>query len=208
VKKEATMNKRKITIGVVAILLVGGVVWAWMSRPDAQVEKVKQLQAEAFKEGATPEQQRKQFELIHQEMEKLSPAQQHEVREQGRQQFERRMDQQMAAYFALPQADRAAYMDKQIQEQEKWRKEMEARRAQANRSGGQGNGGGPQGNAGGQRPPPNNNTDARMQRRGQWMDHSTAEQRSMRSAYMAEMRQRRIQLGLPATPSFGPRGPH
>jgi cobalamin biosynthesis protein CobT len=197
------MKKQKIIIGGVVILLIGGGVWAWMSRPDPQMEKVKQMGAELFAGNKTPEQRRQQFELIRQEAEKLTPSQQQELRELGRQQFERRMDQQIAKYFAMPPAERTAYLDKQIQEQEKRRKEWESRRPQSNASGGQG-GGGPPGNAGGPRPQ-NNNADERAQRRGQWMDNSTAQQRSMRSSYMADMRKRRIELGLPAMPPFGPR---
>ena len=46
------MSKRKITVGVVTIiLLVVGSVWAFRSRTDPQVEKIKQLQAEAVKKG-------------------------------------------------------------------------------------------------------------------------------------------------------------
>ena len=133
------MSKRKITVGVVAIiLLVVGSVWALRSRTDPQVEKVKQLQAEAFKPGTTPEQRRQNFDLVRQEMDKLSPDQRREVRDQMREGFQRRMDQQIKEYFALPPKDRTAYLDKQINEMEKRRKEWEARRAQAGQSGLQG----------------------------------------------------------------------
>jgi hypothetical protein len=207
------MSKRKMTIGVVAILIVGGTVWAWMSRPDAQVEKVKQMQAEAFKEGATPEQRRENFQLVRQEMEKLSPGQRNQVWEQMREGMERRMDQQVSAYFALPQEQRGAYLDKQIKEMEQWRKAGEARRAQAGQSGPpQGGAGGPPGGPGGQQaggggqPRAPQSADARLQRRDQWLDRSTAEQRAQRSAYFADLQQRRLQLGLPASP-FPGRGP-
>ena len=43
------MRKRGIIIGAIAtILLVGGAFWYWSSGEDAQVEKVKQLQATIF----------------------------------------------------------------------------------------------------------------------------------------------------------------
>jgi hypothetical protein len=210
------MSKRKMTIGVVVILLVGGTVWAWMSRPDAQVEKVKQMQAEAFKEDATPEQRRQNFELVHQEMEKLSPGQRDQVREYMREGMERRMDQQVSAYFALPQEQKIAYLDKQIKEMEQRRKEGETRRAQAGQSGQrQGGAGGPPGGPGGPggqqaggrgQPRPPQSADARLQRRDQRLDRSTAQQRAQRSAYFADMQQRRLQLGLPASP-FPGRGP-
>jgi hypothetical protein len=215
---QSGISKRKVAIGVVAILLISGSVWAVMrNRPDPQVEKVKQMQAEAFKEGATREQRQQSFQQIRQEMEKLSPEQRRVVWEERRQDFERQMDKRIDDYFALPQAQRMAVMDKQIKEMEQRRKAMEQRRAQGgqgSRAGQQGPGGGQQGlggrqlaNAGGPRPPRDNNSDARMQRRDQRLDRSTAEQRANRSACMADMMQRRAQLGLPPMPPRGPRGP-
>jgi hypothetical protein len=188
------LNKRKIAIGVVSILLVSGSLWAWIrSRPDAQVEKIKQLQAEAFKEGTTTQQRQASFELIRQEREKLSPAQRREVGQAMRQTFERQADKRMATYFTLPQAQRTAYLDQQIKEMEQRRKEMQARRGQG---GGQG-GGGPQGFGGQGSGGGANNSDARAIRRDQRLDGTTATQRAMRSAFMADMQLRRTQLGLP-----------
>jgi hypothetical protein len=172
------------------------------------VEKVKQMQAEAFKRDATPEQRRQNFEQIHQEMEKLTPEQRQEVWQERHQAREQRLDKEIKTYFSLPQQERVAFLDKQIKEQEKRRKEMEARRNQP----GQGPPGGPQagqigGGPGRQGPPRGGSTDERMQRRDQRLDRSTAEQRSMRSLYFADMRARRIQLGLNPSP-FPSRGPH
>lgn len=216
--EESAFGKGKIAIAIVAILLVGGAVWAFLgNRPDAEVEKVKQLQAEAFKPDATPEQRRENFQLVRQEMEKLSPEQRDQVREQMHEGFERRMDEQIRTYFALPAEQKTAYLDKQIQEMEQRRKEWEVRRAQ----GGQGGAGGQQSGAGGQqggpggqqagggppRPPRDQSADARAVRRDQRLDRSTAEQRAQRSAYFADLQQRRVQLGLPASPFHGGRGP-
>lgn len=212
--EESASGKWKIAIGVLAIVLVGGAVWAfWGNRPDAEVERVKQMQAEAFKPDATPEQRRENFQLVRQEMEKLSPEQRDQVREQMREGFEWRMDEQIRTYFALPAEQKTAYLDKQINEMEQRRKEWETRRAQ----GGQGGGGGQQGGAGGQqgaaggqqagggapRPPRDQSPEARAQRRDQRLDRSTAEQRAQRSAYFADLQQRRVQLGLPASPFPG-----
>ena len=205
------MSKRKITVGVVTIiLLVVGSVWAFRSRTDPQVEKVKQM----INEKTPPEQQRQRWEQVRQEMDKLSPEQRDEVRGQMREGFQRRMDEQIKEYFTLPPKDRIAYLDKQINEMEKWRKEREARRAQSGQSGSQGGAGGQQASAGGggqQGGPgagrgPARSTDERMQRRDQRLDNSTAQQRAMRSSYMADMRARRIQLGLPPSPFGGGRG--
>lgn len=204
------MSKKKITAGVLAIvLLVAGSVWAFRNRSDPQVEKVKQMQAEAFKADATPEQRRATFEMVHKEMEQLSPEQRREVHEGMRENFERQMDVRIKAYFELPRAERVAYMDKQIQEMEKRHQEMAARRSQGGNGpgrGGQqagGSSGGPQAgqrNANGPRPPRDNSSTARATRRNERLDRSTPEQRALRSAYFADMKKRRIELGLPPTP--------
>jgi hypothetical protein len=201
------MSKRKITIAAVTIVvLVAGSVWAFRSRTDPQVEKVKQVAAEAMK--ANPGQPWKAFELVRPEMDKLSESQRHQVGHEMHQEFQRQMDKQIDTYFALPPPQRVAYLDKQINEMEKQRKEREARRAQSAQRGG-GGGGGPQmgggGGGGGGGPPRNNNPDARAQRRDRWVDSSTAEQRAKRSAYFSDMRARRIQLGLPPMGGRGPR---
>ena len=117
------MSKRKITVGVVTIiLLVVGSVWAFRSRTDPQVEKVKQM----INEKTPPEQRRQRWEQVRQEMDKLSPEQRDQVRGQMREGFQRRMDEQIKGYFTLPPKDRIAYLDKQINEMEKWRKERES----------------------------------------------------------------------------------
>lgn len=218
----SSITKRIIAIAVVAILLLGGAVWAFLrNQPDPQVEKVKQMQAEMFKEDMTPEQRRENFQLVHQEMEKLTPEQREQVHQEGRERFERRMDEQIVAYYALPAEQRVAYLDKQIQEMEQHRKEWESHRGQGGpfgpppggAGGPPGGAGGPPGGPGGPQagggpptPPRDNSSEARQQRRNQRLDRSTAEQRSLRSAYFAEMQKRRTELGLPASP-FPGRGP-
>jgi hypothetical protein len=200
------MKKRKIAIATIAILLlIVGTVWAFRSRTDPRVEKVKQMEAELFKQNKMPD--RAKMEEIHKAMQDLSPEQRHEVMEQGRAYFERRMDERVNAYFALPKEQRTAYLDKQIKEMEDHRKQMEANRPQG--QGGSGGGpGGPGGTppgAGGPPPggppqggpPSGNNADARLLRRNQRLDSSTAEQRAKRSAYFAQLQQRRSELGLP-----------
>jgi hypothetical protein len=192
------MSKRMITIGAVTIvMLVVGSVWAFRSRSDPQVEKIKQM----LNENTPPEQQPQRWELVRKEMDQLSPEQRGEVRQEMRKSFERRMDQQIATYFALPATERVAFLDKQIDETEKRRKEWEARRS--SQAGSQRSGSGQPGNAAGQGPPRNMSSDARMQRRDQRLDQSTAQQRATRSAYFAEMRARRIQRGLPPSPFPG-----
>jgi hypothetical protein len=194
------MSKGKITAGVVAIvLLVVGSVWAFKSRSDPQVEKVRQLQAEAFKPGATPDQRRASFELVRKEMDQLSPEQRHAVREGMHQNFERQMDQRIADYFTLPPAQRVAQLDQQIKEMEKHAKDQASRGRQGGGAGGGGPGRGPA-NAGGGGPPRDNSATARAVRRNERLDRSTPEQRAQRSAYFSDLKKRRVELGLSPMP--------
>lgn len=187
------MSKRKIAIGTtVIILLTVGLVWALRNRDDPQLERIRQLHMEAFKEGQTPEQRRKNFELIHQEMEKLNPEQRQAIWSQRGREFGHRMDQRIDDYIALTPEERVAFLDKAIQEMEKRRKEWEARR-QSN----------PRPSAGGQanvnrpRPPRNNALGARSTRHNLRLDNSTPEQRAKRSMFFADMQRRRYELGYP-----------
>ena len=66
------MKKRKIGIAaVLLLLLIGGTVWALMSRSDAQLEKVKQMQKEMA--NLSPDERRQRGEDLRKEMGKLTP---------------------------------------------------------------------------------------------------------------------------------------
>jgi hypothetical protein len=194
------MNKRKLGIAAATLLLViGGTVWAIHSRADAQMEKVREMGKEMFSGNGPPDpEKRAQF---REAMDQLSSGQRERLMEEGQQERERRMDQRMAEYFALPPAQQTAFLDKEIREQERQRKEREARRAQANQSGqaGANASGGQRGNR------QNRSAEDQSQRRNKRLDNSTPEQRAQRTAYRAAMQQRRQQLGLPSG-GGGPRG--
>ena len=119
------MKKRTIAIALILLLLlIGGTVWAMRSRKDPKVAEIKAKMQQARTQGQQPsEKQRQEF---FKEIEHLTPDQRRQVFEGMRGNMERRMNQRIAAYFALPPNQRTAFLDKQIQEDEKRRKEMEA----------------------------------------------------------------------------------
>jgi uncharacterized membrane protein YgcG len=199
------MSKRKIAIAVgIVIVLCAGAAWALMrSGSDPQLENVKQMQAELFKQGTRPD-PAKLAELRKAE-EQLSPAQRQEVRQNGREQFERRMNQTVATYFALPADKKTAFLDERIKEMEKWRKAREADGAQGGRAGppgGGGGGGAGGGGAGAGNQNSQSNRDSQMARRLQRMDGTSATQRAQWQTFRSDMNQRRSDLGLPP---MGPR---
>ena len=201
------MKKRTVGIAIlILLLLVVGTVWAVHSHRNAKVREMLAKQQDVFSQGR-PDQEK--LDEFREEVKQLTPEQQRQVREGMRRNMERRMDKRIADFFALPPDQQTAYLDKQIQEEEKRRKEREARDAQNQNANGSNSGTGGQGaNAGGQggqRGPRNQSADAQALRRNQRLDNSTPEQRAQRNAYFAAVQQRRIQQGLSPTPQRGGR---
>ena len=196
------------------ILLIVGTVWAFKARSDAKVARLKQMQDKMFAAGPP---QREQFDQFRKELDQLSPDQREQVRDHMRELMQRRMDKRIADYFALPPEKRADFLDNQIQEMEKRRKEWEARRAQDGQ-GGPGQSGAGQdpnapgqgtntANAGGQRGGGQNASPAAVSvRRNQRLDNTSPEQRASRAAYFSDLQRRRVALGLPPFPGRGPGG--
>jgi hypothetical protein len=211
------MSKRKIGIMAAAIvLLMVGAVWALRGRTDPQVEKLKRMLAD----GPPSPAQREQF---RQEMQKLTPDQRRQLGQEMGQQWQRRANERAKGYFALPPDKRQDYLDKRIAEDEQRRKEREEQRKQrqqqaqggqggnpgaAKQGPGMGPGQGPSGPGnpgGGPGGGQNQSPEARSAGRNQFLDNTSPQQRAQNMAYRAAMQQRRLQLGLPASP-FGGRG--
>jgi hypothetical protein len=200
------MKKKTLVITALAVLLIGGTVWALMGHTDPQMQKVQDLQnVLATEEGRRDPENWKQ---LHEEMQKLTPEQQDQIREQRHDKFEElrenRENQMAAEYFALPPDQQTAFLDKQIQEEENWMKQMQSRRNQRGQgpngmgpgpgSMGQGQGGpgaGPRGRSRFQ------TAEQRSMRMNKRLDRSTPTQRAQQTAYRQAMVLRRAQLGLP-----------
>ena len=217
------MIKRKKTViaVILMLLLLCGGIWAMArNRPDPVVEQMKTemlADLKRFNDGTIkPEEQRRLMEERRTKMESLTDEQRRQVMEPMRKEMERRMNQKMAAYFALPVNKRAAFLDKEIMQMEKRRQEMMAFRAQnPNGRGGPGGAGGPGGPpgmgqgggrpGGGRRNPMDMSSEDRMLMRNQRADRTTPENRAMHAAYRAAIQQRRSALGLSADPGRPPR---
>ena len=211
------MSKRKIGIAaVVLVLLIACVVWAFKSRADAQVERLKKMQDELFA-GGPPKPD--DFDRMRKEMDKLSPDQQRQVWDHGRENFQRQIRKRVDEYFAASPEKRKEVLDKHIAEMEKMRKEMEKRRAAGGGQSGQpgggpgpaGPGGGPAAGQGG--PPggpgtgpggPNRTPGNPSEGRNRMLDSTSPAQRANMAAYMSALQKRRLELGLPPFP--GPMG--
>lgn len=221
------MGKRKKTIGGILLLLVlsGGGYLYWASGEDANVTKVRQLQAEAFSGKGPPS--REKMDEMRQAMDQLTPEQRDQVMRPMLQDMGRHMMQRIDDYFALSPEERGAYLDKEIREMEKRQKEFEAWQKKAASQGKSGNGqglppGGPGGGPGGPGgapgggggpggpggprgwPPPgmmDRGSDTAKQHRNEMLDHMTVTQRAKLDNFISDMAKRRVSQGLPAVPT-------
>lgn len=206
------MNK-KVWIAVVAVLLLGGISWAFWPSGDAQVQKVVALQEKIFSEGAKDmprEEREKAWQELRTEADKLTDDERMKMMRDNPPPFVRDMQKNMVAFFDLPEAERKKELDKQIDEWEKRRKEREKSRAERDKSGGgppgaggpgggPPGGGGPGGGFGGGRGNWND-PGKQAQMRKAMLDNTTPQQRAMFSEYFSEMAKRRQERGLPPMP--------
>jgi hypothetical protein len=176
--------------GVVLVLVVGLVVWfCWPSR----LAKARELRNELTGPNARnmdPQQRREKWEEFRRQQEQLSPAERKELWADVR----KKRQEEMQRYFAMSPADKAAYLDNQINRTEQMRKQREA----AQKALGAPGGATPNVNAtaAGGPPGPPRTQDEREQLRKERLDDSTPEERAMRDQFFKDLQARRAQRGL------------
>ena len=174
------------------VIVIAVAAWYWW-RDDAALAKAKELQAQlaALGENANWEDRRALREQMRAQMDQLTDEQRRALFQELRAPFQDRMRAAVDGYFALPDAQRKAYLDQRIREMEQRRKEMEQRLAQrpANRErrgpGGPRDASGPGG-----------------RERGM-LDGSSPEDRAKSTEYFSALEKRRKELGLPDMPFGG-----
>ncbi len=180
---------RRRVVAMIAVFLFL-LWWLW---PNGQLAHVQALQREMAEAGQslTPEQRREKGQQLRAAMDKLTPQQ----RTQLRGDFQKRIEQRMAGYFAMSPKEKQQHLDQQINQSQQM--------TQQGPPGG-GGPGGPGGGAGG--PPGGGTPEDKERRRQQRLDNSTPEFRAQMDQYRKDMAQRRQQLGLPASSPRGGRG--
>jgi hypothetical protein len=190
------MKKRNVLLTALLVAIAGALAWAFLpAGPDPQVAKVVELQKKLFNEDSPVprEERRKAFGELRQEMEKLTPQQRDQLMRDNPPPFMRRMQENIVAYFDLPEDQRTAALDKQIDDMEKQRKEWAKRRAER---GGGARGDRPRGFGRNMDPSQQNQMRKRM------LDNTSPQQRAMFGEYFKQLQQRRKERGLP--PMRGP----
>jgi hypothetical protein len=168
------------------LLIAAGIGAYWYLRPDPQFVKVMELREQLTSEEARKlprEQRRALWTEFRQEVEKLTPEQRRELWADRANRFQERLEK----FAKASPKQRIAMVDEQIKRQEDFRRN--AANQGLNRA-----------NWGGGTP------EDREQRRRQWLDNTTPEQRAVMAEFRQQLQQRRQQLGLPSSPWGGGRG--
>ena len=205
---------RRWLLGIVsAAAVIGGGWWfAGYLRAGHQVARVQELQQQLRDSEKLPtEQRRALWEQMRQEMDQLPDAYREQMWQEQRAKFEQRRDDEIRTLLALPADQRAAAIDKQIDEMETRRKQWEQRRQQRPPAGGPstsastgnaaaGQARGDRGRGPGGRRGSDLTGKAGLERRKRRLDQSTAQQRAERAEYRRLVEARRQQRGMPANP--------
>ena len=180
---------------VLLLLLLLGYGTYCMIRPDPNLKKVKQLQAQfasAEAKAWTPEQRQEKGREMRAAMGRLSESQRQALGDEGRQAFQRELER----YARMSPTEKARHLDEQINRSEQRRQQMAQRgpgtggpQPGGGGPGGGGPGGGPRG--------PSSSPEEREKRRKERLDRTTPEFRALMDQYRRDMETRRRQRGLP-----------
>lgn len=197
-----------------------------------QLAKVKDMGKELFGDASKDlprEERRAKWEEFREEVKKLPEDKRDQLRDESRQEFQKREKQKYDKYFKADPKEQRAMLDEDIKREEEMRKRFQERAkggggnrggGDANRGGGgdakrggggdanRGGGGAPPGGAGDNSSNSGNNSGGRRgamteDKRKQILDHTDPEFRAEAAAYRQALRDRRQQLGLPASPWGG-----
>jgi hypothetical protein len=178
------------------LLAVGGLVWA--VRPDPHLARAQALQKELFGpdgKSLSREERKARFAEFRDQVKHLTDDQKWELGAPMREKQKASMDR----YFAMAPAEKTSYLDGLIDRSEKMRQEWQKKGGKGDRAKG-----GPPANfaasgskAGGAKGGRPRSPDEINQRRKQFLDRTTPEDRAKMDRFRKDMADRRKQRGLP-----------
>ena len=199
------MSKRaakKISISAIvltAIVLTAGWLFGWFS-PNPAIGEVKQLQSQLADPNLKPDARMALFQQIRTKMDSLSESARQRVWEDGRQEFQKRMEQHVDDLLAMTPADRIKALDTDIDRMEKMRAQMQDfAKNNPNAGGPPGGGGGPPWGGGNRGTAPTD--EQRLSRMKNGLNFTTPTMRGKMNAYMELMAARMKERGI--TPPSG-----
>jgi hypothetical protein len=183
--RPAFHKRRWVRVAGVLLMLVAAYGLYRAVRPDPNLKKVRQLQAEMAKaRDLTPEQRREKGREMRQAMSQLSTGQRQTLFAEGQKRFE----EQLRKYAEMTPADKTRHLDEQIKRSEQMRQQFAQRNPAGQR---------PQGtNQNGQRS--GQSAEEREKRRKDRLNNTSPEFRALMDQYRKDMASRRQQWGLPA----------
>jgi hypothetical protein len=190
------MNKRKVTIGGVVILLVFAAAWAFgfFDRSDPAIAELQQIGSQAFDRNL-PDAQRDQLrQEFRQKMDGLSDDQRRAFFDANRGQWEERAQQRMEKYFKLTKSEQQKRLDEILDRIVKGRNSQQQRQQQqANAGQGNQNNRGGDANRGGRR---NMTETQREDRSKSRLDRSTPKMRAQMVEFRKQLEGRAQQRGI------------
>jgi len=192
---------RRWAAALLLVLLIAGVVWA--VRPDPHLSRVVELRKELADKGLAPEERKAKFAELRSEMKQLTDDQKWDLAAPIR----AKQKADMERYFAMSPKEKIKYLDERIDREQTMRKAFEKKGGKGNGAapgggfGGPGRSGGKGGNANGGAGPGGptagkRSSDEIENRRKQFLDRSSPEDRAQRDRFRKEMNDRRRQRGF------------
>jgi hypothetical protein len=174
------MTKRWI-LGLGAAFLLAGFVW-WFWGGDNDLARLQAIRSQLDDQSLSEHERQELRRQFREGLRALPEGDRQRLFAEG---FRGRMNRNPDEFFALGPKERVAYLDRQINEMEKRRRDFAGRAAPQRPPGGGFDGGGP-----------NRSPAEREQARKARLDFSSAEERAKRAAYLEQLNQRRAQRGL------------
>jgi hypothetical protein len=179
---DSSSSKRNWMIAIALLLVMIGAAWAYL-RP-SPLDKVMAMQAEI--QQLPRDEQRQKWRDMRGEIEKLSEADREAFFAPMMQDRELREQKRMDEFFSLSKAEQIKEIDKDIDREQKWRKE----RAQREKSGKARKGGGDRGFGG------RGGSRDSAERRKASLDRTSPQQRGQRDEYRRMRDDRRAARGI------------
>lgn len=206
------MSKRaakKISISAVvlaAIVLTAGWLFGWFS-PNPAIGEVKQLQSQLADPNLKPDARMALFQQIRTKMDSLSESARQRVWADGRQEFQKRMEQHVDELLGMNTKDRNKALDDDIDRMEKMRAQMQDFAKNNPNAGPPGGppGGGPPWMGGNRGAAPTD--EQRLARMKNGLNFTTPEMRGKMNAYMQMMAARMKERGISPPTGGGFMGP-
>jgi hypothetical protein len=188
------MNKRRLLIGSVVVILLAGAAWAFgfFDRTDPAIAQLQQIGEQMWDRNLSDAQRDQLRGQFRQSLDSMSESQRRAFFDSNRERWSGRMNQRMDEYFTLPKAEQQKRLDEILNRIVQSRN---SRQQQSGNANGSVNGGRRGDNNRGDRG--RNMTDAQREERSKRrLDRSSPKQRAQFAEFRKQLDQRAAQRGI------------